>query len=430
MQVVGKFLGSTSEKDTKALLVIHLNLVVYAGAFWLCQPVFPYLSKSLGASTITFGYLQTVFSIAQMIGSVVFGRLSDKMGARTCLHLTQVGSALSYFFLGAADSLLLLFLSRMMSVLQHGMMSGQAAVVKYTSKETRRSALGRLSLSYGIGMVVGSAVGGALSSATSFSFVAFVASFLSAAVIPITHFYLSSPVPPSTKTKTNTANNNNKKRKNKNKNSEENSSQRKTLIESLKEMLGRKGVIEQVMILVSVGMAFSLQKSSFSMMAEGVFGLEASSLGLLMSFGGVLSILTNGLLLPLLPPSLSDLSGLFFACLFLVPVFVGYSHVPSLLVLYILLVPVSVLSTVIYTLNTSILSKLATNNSGLLIGMNHFISSGLGILSPTIAAYLIHFSPKSIGYSAAFLCAFSALLIQLLSPQASAKTTKISKSSN
>lgn len=45
------FLGSDPEKhdNMRSLSVVHVNIVLYALCFWLCQPVLPFLSKKLGA---------------------------------------------------------------------------------------------------------------------------------------------------------------------------------------------------------------------------------------------------------------------------------------------------------------------------------------------------------------------------------------------
>ena len=57
----------------KAFLVVHLNIVFYALAHWMCVPVLPFLSKKLGADPVMFGYLQTFANLAQLIGGPLLG---------------------------------------------------------------------------------------------------------------------------------------------------------------------------------------------------------------------------------------------------------------------------------------------------------------------------------------------------------------------
>jgi hypothetical protein len=53
--------------------VVHLNIVLYATAHWLCVPVMPFLTKKLGADPVMFGYLQTFAGFAQLIGGPFLG---------------------------------------------------------------------------------------------------------------------------------------------------------------------------------------------------------------------------------------------------------------------------------------------------------------------------------------------------------------------
>ena len=79
------------------------------------------MSKSLGADPVTFGQLQTVFAVAQLLGGPVYGRLGDLLGERLALALAFASAALSYGLMGVATNLEVLFLSRLPSVLMHVM---------------------------------------------------------------------------------------------------------------------------------------------------------------------------------------------------------------------------------------------------------------------------------------------------------------------
>jgi MFS family permease len=97
----------------------HCVLCSYAMAFWISQPVLPFISKSLGADAVTFGYLQTAFSAVQMVGGPLVGRLCDSYGPGYGLQLSQSASAASYLLLASAVSLPLLFASRLPTLGMH-----------------------------------------------------------------------------------------------------------------------------------------------------------------------------------------------------------------------------------------------------------------------------------------------------------------------
>ena len=83
--------------------------------------LFQYLSKKLGADPTTFGQLQTVFAVTQLLGGPVFGRIGDTLGEKFALILAFSGATLSYLLMGLANSLPMLFLSRLPSVVMHTM---------------------------------------------------------------------------------------------------------------------------------------------------------------------------------------------------------------------------------------------------------------------------------------------------------------------
>ena len=86
-----------------------------------CYIFFQYLSKKLGADPTTFGQLQTVFAVAQLMGGPFFGRAGDTLGEKFALILAFTGAMMSYLLMGLAESISILFLSRLPSVVMHTM---------------------------------------------------------------------------------------------------------------------------------------------------------------------------------------------------------------------------------------------------------------------------------------------------------------------
>ncbi|MGH0150534.1 UNVERIFIED_CONTAM: hypothetical protein FKN15_017827 [Acipenser sinensis] len=123
----------------------------------------PYLAKRLGLDTIWFGYLQTTVGIIQLLGGPVFGRFADLHGARAALTLSSLSSAVYFMILGCATNVPLLFISKLPAVFMHGLPGVQMVVTDLTEPGNRASALSRLGLCFGVGMIVGSSLGGSLS---------------------------------------------------------------------------------------------------------------------------------------------------------------------------------------------------------------------------------------------------------------------------
>merc|ERR1711936_962662 len=136
--------GGDIKSDKTVTFITHLNVFLYATCFWIQSGTLPYLPKTLGADPVIFGHLQTVFSVLQLLGGPIYGRIGDLYGERTALLIAFI----SY-------SLPVLFLSRVPSVFLHVMQGSQMIITGTSSETDRATALARLGFSYGVGMVVG-----------------------------------------------------------------------------------------------------------------------------------------------------------------------------------------------------------------------------------------------------------------------------------
>merc|ERR1712156_914295 len=152
--------SAAETRNKRIVLITHFNVFLYAACYWIQSGTLPYLTKSLGADPVIFGRLKTVFSLCQLIGGPIYGRLGDLMGERTALIAAFSASVLTYTLTGLATSLPLLFLSRVPSVFLHVMQGSQMVVTALSNSNDRTASLARLGFSYGIGMVIGPSLGG------------------------------------------------------------------------------------------------------------------------------------------------------------------------------------------------------------------------------------------------------------------------------
>ncbi|ETO06775.1 hypothetical protein RFI_30617, partial [Reticulomyxa filosa] len=137
------------------------------------KKVLAFLTEDLGADATIFGQLNGVVSLLLLIGGPIMGKYTDTYGARQSLLICHIGSALSYLSLAIANNLTWLFLSRIFTIFQQvfvcvcvcvivAMQTSQACITHLCATQEREQAMGRLFLSYGSGMVAGSALGGLL----------------------------------------------------------------------------------------------------------------------------------------------------------------------------------------------------------------------------------------------------------------------------
>jgi MFS family permease len=145
---------------TANVWLCYANLALYSMCYWTQVNVLPFLIKEYGGGMKEFAIVSTVFSVIQTIGSLYYGRIADKFGYKSALFIATVASASSYFCLGQATSLTLIVASKIPCVAQHAYQGSQTVIACCTSKVTRPTAMARLNIAYGIGMIAGPKLGG------------------------------------------------------------------------------------------------------------------------------------------------------------------------------------------------------------------------------------------------------------------------------
>ncbi|XP_015719406.1 solute carrier family 22 member 18-like isoform X1 [Coturnix japonica] len=142
-----------------AYLIVTLELTLLFMQFG----VVPYLAKNLGLDSVGFGYLQTTFGVLQLVGGPIFGRFADQFGSRAALTLSCASASAFFLLLSISTSIPILFLSRLPTVFMHGLPGAQKVITDLTAPSERAAALGKLGLCFGVGIIIGSALGGVLS---------------------------------------------------------------------------------------------------------------------------------------------------------------------------------------------------------------------------------------------------------------------------
>lgn len=178
--------GRAAPKVLFLLPIIHLNLILFSCSFWMQQPLISQKIKQLNGTEMEFGTLQSTTAVFALMGSTVMGRIIDLYGNKCGLILAHVASTLTFLLLGFATTISMVFASVVPAFFQHGMLASQAAVANVCLEpEMRSSAFGRLSLSYGIGMSIGSPLGSLLASKFGLEFAFHAAAAMSIVAVAI-----------------------------------------------------------------------------------------------------------------------------------------------------------------------------------------------------------------------------------------------------
>ncbi|MHC8509210.1 MAG: MFS transporter [Rhodospirillales bacterium] len=271
---------TSDEAQSRAMLTVFLIVVVDLIGFGVIIPLLPFYAQAFNASPLEVALLMASFSMAQFIAAPWWGRLSDRIGRRPVLLTALAGLTLCYVWLAFAESLAALFAARTAA----GFMAGNiAAAFAYaadiTTRETRARGMGMVGAAFGVGFMIGPAVGGVLAGADAdgadFRTPALAAAGLSAAAFLFGLARLKESLPAETRAKT--AGQTPRKR-----------------WANLAEALSSPAVRGPLMLIFAVTFVFAGLEAMFAIWARQAMGWGPVHAGWLFAFLGFLSAAVQG----------------------------------------------------------------------------------------------------------------------------------------
>ncbi len=158
--------------------------------FTIILPLLPFYSEHLGASATVVGELVSTYAVCQLIAGPILGQLSDRLGRRPILLVSQMGTLAGFLVLAFAHHIWLLFLARAIDGATAGNLTiAQAYISDVTKPENRAKAFAVIGIAFGFGFLVGPAISGFLAH-YGYQAPIFAASGLSLTTIFCTFFLL------------------------------------------------------------------------------------------------------------------------------------------------------------------------------------------------------------------------------------------------
>lgn len=150
-----------------ALIFILLTALIDVIGIGLIIPVLPGLVKDLAGSEVagarTIGLLTAAYAVMQFVFAPILGALSDRFGRRPVLLLALAGMALDYLLLAVAPNLIWLFVGRIISGITGASLTvANAYIADVSPPEQRAKNFGLLGATFGVGFILGPALGGLL----------------------------------------------------------------------------------------------------------------------------------------------------------------------------------------------------------------------------------------------------------------------------
>ena len=382
----------TTKRSLRLIFFIMLMDVVGMSIIF---PVAPYIVQRYSGDALMVTMLTVIYAGAQFLAAPALGKISDRAGRRPVLLLCVLGSALGYFIFAVGGALWILFLSRLIDGITGGNISTASAYIVDVSKpEERTKNFTLLGMAYGIGFILGPALGGALGQ-WNLDAPVFLAGIVSLASTVLIYFTLPESLPEKQRAKTRLV------------------PKDFNPFTSVAQMMRKSGVGLILLIVALFNFGFDGVNSVTGVFIKDKFAASPLTLGLLFVFVGIATAFVQG---ALMEPSVSRFGEKRMALVGLLASVIGWPLImlaPALWMLFPLAFLQSGITGFIWATTGAMAANLVPDNEqGQLAGVNVSLGGLMSMLGPLWAgAVYDHVAPSSPYWMGAIILGVACLLL-------------------
>jgi DHA1 family tetracycline resistance protein-like MFS transporter len=335
--------------------------------------VFPYLffyASQLGASDFAYGLLLSAYSLMSFVFTPIIARLSDRYGRRKILLPALFTSGLSYVVFGLANVLWLLFLARMIAGTTAATVPvAQAYVADVTTEKQRLKYLGWTAAAGGLAFIVGQAIGGVLSGFFGYALPSFLAASLAFANLVSAYFLLSEPA-----------------------RAADDPEKSAFTLSALRDLLRKQQIALLFAVYFMFFMAFVFLQAVIPPWLEALFGFGSLETSFLFAYIGIVSVVTQALVLPRISKRVSNTTLAVYGIILLSVGLLALGTVPFLAVLVLMGALIALgFGLLITTLSTLISVNAPKEAQGGSLGIAQSLAALAQTVGPTLAASFFAF---------------------------------------
>ena len=382
-----------AKRSRTPLMILFLTVFIDLLGFGIVIPFLPLYAERMHVGALGVGLLLSIYSLMQLLVAPILGRISDYVGRRPVILLGLFGSSLGYLLYGFAGTFTMLLVSRAI----HGacaatISTAQAYVADTTDESGRAHGMGMIGAAFGLGFVLGPAIGGLLGHSSMRTPVFFAAALTFANLI-----FAAMRLPESHEPDPNSR------------------LAMKDIVEPLvnlpRELTGH-GLGRLFGLSFVTTSAIAGFEATFAMMVPLLYGYGPSGVGGLFAFAGLTQAITQGYLLGKIVKRTGELPliriGLVLLALGLAPMASLRSHALLLLALALLAIGYGLASPSIASL---ISKRTARDKQGGVLGANQSAQSLARIVGPIVAGTIYELAGPQPVYFGAAIVALLALML-------------------
>jgi DHA1 family tetracycline resistance protein-like MFS transporter len=381
--------------------ILFLIVVIDLIGFGLVIPLLPFYAERFDASPQQVTMLMAVFSLMSMLTAPIWGRLSDRVGRRPVLMVSMAAASLAYLWLGFADALWMLFAARALAGACAGnIAAANAYVADVTTPENRAKGMGMIGAAFGLGFIVGPALGGMVAgnrlATADLRSPGLIACALSLTALLGVVFALKESLPTGTAAQP-----------------------RRSRVAALRDAMGRTALARLLAVFFLAILAFAGMEATFALWAMAQFGWGPAQIGYVFTYVGLLSAAMQGGLIGRLTARFGE-EKLLLAGLALIAA--GLLLVPLSYGLPVLIPAVSALAlgmgAMQPSLNSLISRRAGADRQGEVMGVAQSVGSLSRVLGPLLAGILFAGLGRNSPYFCGMVLVIGAALISWRLPPA------------
>lgn len=369
--------------------IVFTTVLIDLIGFGIVLPILPLWAEDFGANAVVIGVITASYAVMQVLFAPLLGRISDRHGRRPVILLSLVGSIVAFLMVGFAQSLLVIFLARVLQGIagaSYG--AAQAYVADVTGPKDRAHGMGLIGAAFGLGFLLGPAIG------AGFATIDVRAPFFAAAALAAVNLVLAyRRLPESLRPGAQ-------------------ATVRPGLAALRLALTGRR--LAPLMWLTFVAnVAFIGMETTFALFGGHRFGYGMVAMALLFTYVGALAVVSQGLLVRRLVPRLGEQRVLLIGLVVTAIGFLLMAPADHLWLLLLGLAPLALGSGLVFATTTALVSlSAADHEQGAILGVTVSVAAAARIVGPLIGGALFDHvdaaAPLVVGGVLFALCAAAA----------------------